>query len=281
MDTQDFHLGDDDSESVTSYDDATSRAIAKRDAAAERKRLERERRKAAPIIHETADWRLFLDPETLPQKAGCQPDDIGAVVLKELVDNALDAGASVTVRHAPESRLWIVEDNGPGLDSDDVPRLFCVNRPLLSSKLKRMPTRGMLGNGLRVVMAWAQVVFVTSRGVFQRLEVDQTTGRSIVTRRDNVPMEPGMTVEVRAEDPDHAYFAKKTIGLAKIAHDYSGPSNPHWYGYNDFARLFSDAPASASAADVVADLGLVPPKNLTGPARDLTLVPPPAHCCAN
>ena len=155
-----------------------------------------------------------------------------------------------------EPRLWIVADNGPGLDSDDVPRLFCVNRPLLSSKLKRMPTRGMLGNGLRVVMAWAQAVFVTSRGVFQRLEVDQTTGRTIVTHRDNVPMEPGMTVEVRAEDPDHACFAKKTIGLAKIAHDYSGPSNPHWYGYSDFARLFSDAPASASAADVVADLGL-------------------------
>ena len=156
MDTQDFHLGDDNPESVTPYDEATSKAIAKKDAAAERKRIERERRKAAPIIHETADWRLFLDPETLPQKAGCQPDDIGAVVLKELVDNALDAGASVTVRHASETRLWIVTDTGPGIDPDDVPRLFCVNRPLLSSKLKRMPTRGMLGNGLRVVMAWAR-----------------------------------------------------------------------------------------------------------------------------
>ena len=43
MDNQDFHLGDDDSESVTSYDEATSKAIAKREAAAERKRLERER----------------------------------------------------------------------------------------------------------------------------------------------------------------------------------------------------------------------------------------------
>jgi hypothetical protein len=139
MDTQDFHLGDDNPESVTPYDEATSKAIAKREAAAERKRIERERRKAAPIIHETADWRLFLDPETLPQKAGCQPDDIGAVVLKELVDNALDAGASVTVRHASETRLWIVTDTGPGIDPDDVPRLFCVNRPLLSSKLKRMP----------------------------------------------------------------------------------------------------------------------------------------------
>jgi hypothetical protein len=47
----------------------------------------------------------------------------------------------------------------------------------------------MLGNGLRVVMAWARVVFITSRGVSQRLEIDQTTGRTIVTRRDNAPVE--------------------------------------------------------------------------------------------
>jgi signal transduction histidine kinase len=146
MDNQDFHLGDGEPESVTPYGEATTKAIAKREAAAERQRLQRERRKVAPIIHETADWRLFLDPETLPQKAGCQPEEIASLVLRELVDNALDVGASVTVRHAPEQHLWIVTDNGPGLDPDDVPKLFCVNRPLLSSKLKRMPTRGMLGN---------------------------------------------------------------------------------------------------------------------------------------
>jgi Histidine kinase-, DNA gyrase B-, and HSP90-like ATPase len=257
---------------VTPYDEATSKAIAKRKAAAERKRLERDRRKAAPIIHETADWRLFLDPETLPQKAGCQPDDIGALVLKELVDNALDAGASVTVQHAPEQQRWIVTDTGPGIDPDDVPRLFCVNRPLLSSKLKRMPTRGMLGNGLRVVMAWARTAFVISRGVAQRLEINPATGLTVVTYRTGVPMSSGLTVEVRAEDPDDACYAKLTIALAKLGFDYKGPSSPHWYGYSDFARLFSDAPSSASAADVVADLGLVPPKTLTGrPARTLGL----------
>ena len=40
-------------------------------------------------------------------------------------------------------------DNGPGLDPADVPRLFAVNRPLLSSKRRRLPLRGMLGNGLK------------------------------------------------------------------------------------------------------------------------------------
>jgi hypothetical protein len=46
---------------------------------------------------ERDDWQLFLDPQTLPQKAGCQPDELSALVLKELVDNALDTGANVAL----------------------------------------------------------------------------------------------------------------------------------------------------------------------------------------
>ena len=118
----------------------------------ERKRLQRERQH--PIVYERDDWQLFLDPETLPQKAGCQPDKLAALVLKELVDNALDAGADATL--TSDGKHWIVRDDGPGIDPEQVANLFAVNRKLRSSKLKRLPTRGMLGNGLRVVMAWAR-----------------------------------------------------------------------------------------------------------------------------
>ena len=116
--------------------------------AAERKRQQRARDKAA-LLFERDDWRLFIDPATLPQKAGCQPRNLRQIVLRELVDNALDAGAQVTLQQADNG--WIIADNGPGLDPADVPRLFAVNRPLLSSKRRRLPLRGMLGNGLRVV----------------------------------------------------------------------------------------------------------------------------------
>jgi hypothetical protein len=52
--------------------------------AAERMRWMRARRKAqrsAPILYEREDWRLFIDPQTLPQKAGCEPDQIGVTAL--------------------------------------------------------------------------------------------------------------------------------------------------------------------------------------------------------
>ena len=138
--------------------------------AAERMRRMRERQKAqktAPILYERADWKLFLDPRTLPQKAGCEPDQIGRVVLKELVDNALDCGAS-EVTLTGDARRCTVSDNSPGLAATDMLRVFAVNRELVSSKLVRRPTRGMLGNGLRVVMgavaALGGTISVTTRG---------------------------------------------------------------------------------------------------------------------
>src|SRR3954454_4417277 len=68
---------------------------------------ERQRRRRAlqavlatpqPIIFERPDWGLFLDLDTLPQKAGCQPDALVRAALKELTDNALDVASDVSLR---------------------------------------------------------------------------------------------------------------------------------------------------------------------------------------
>ena len=75
------------------------------------------------------------------------------LVLKELADNALDSGArNVTAGHLGGCR-YFVEDDGPGIQGSpkQIARLFSLDRPLITSKLWRLPTRGALGNGLRVV----------------------------------------------------------------------------------------------------------------------------------
>src|SRR4030081_2386612 len=147
---------------VTQLAESASATVTPRDkTAAERMRRMRAKRRemaqaaTAPLMFERQDWTLFLDRATLPQNAGCQPNELGRVVLKELVDNALDTGATVTLDRADrvdEMIGYVIADDGPGIDPVEVPRLFAVNRPLLSSKLKRLPLRGMLGHGLRVVM---------------------------------------------------------------------------------------------------------------------------------
>lgn len=164
--------------------------------AAERKRKQRERDHA--LLFERDDWRLFTDPTTLPQKAGCQPANLRQIVLREIVDNALDASAQVTLRH--HEGKWIIADNGPGLDPADVPRLFAVNRPLLSSKRRRLPLRGMLGNGLRVVAGAVAAsdgsLVVETRGRRLTLAVDPATGMTTVDKDRPVTSKPGLTIYI-------------------------------------------------------------------------------------
>jgi len=97
------------------------------------------------------DWTLFRSLGTLGQKAGVPLRRLAALVVKELVDNALDAGATAHVQNDGD---WIyVIDDGAGLPGDAaaIARLFSIKRPLTSSKMVRVPSRGALGNGLRVV----------------------------------------------------------------------------------------------------------------------------------
>jgi signal transduction histidine kinase len=149
------------------------------------------------LMTETPDWALFLDPEKLQQKAGCQPHHLRQLVLREIVDNALDVGAQVTLRQ--EGDVWVVTDNGPGLDPAMVPELFAVNRSLRSNKA-RLPLRGMLGNGLRVVMGAAVAsegsLAVETRGRRLTLGVNQETGDTIVTANETIAMSPGLTVRI-------------------------------------------------------------------------------------
>jgi hypothetical protein len=91
------------------------------------------------------------------------------LVLKEVADNALDTGATVNVR-ALSGGGYFIEDNGPGIAGtpQGIARLFSIARPMISSKLLRLPTRGALGNSLRVV-AFAHDTSV--------VEIEKTYGR--------------------------------------------------------------------------------------------------------
>jgi hypothetical protein len=109
-----------------------------------------------PILKmfEREDWTLFRTVEGLEQKAGVPAKRLRRLVLKELGDNALDTGAEIKfgqIDGSPDK--FYIEDNGPGIDgtSEQIAELYSIRRPMRSSKLLRLPQRGALGNGLRVV----------------------------------------------------------------------------------------------------------------------------------
>lgn len=105
------------------------------------------------VMYTREDWTLFRNLGTLTQKAGVGQDHLAQLIVKELVDNALDAAGACDVGLL-EGNGFFVEDRGDGIPGspEEIADLFSIRRPLVSSKLLRLPTRGALGNGLRVVL---------------------------------------------------------------------------------------------------------------------------------
>ena len=134
-------------------------------------------------MFERADWTLFRTVEGLQQKAGVPARWLRRLVLKELGDNALDGGAIRFGLVDGDPQAFFVEDNGPGLDGTpkEIADLFSIGRPLRSSKLLRLPQRGRLGNGLRVVAgavlasSGALAVITRGRRISLRPELDGST----------------------------------------------------------------------------------------------------------
>ena len=209
-------------------------------------------------MFDRADWSLLLNPTTVAQMAGCQPASLCELALREVADNGLDAGTRVTLDQIDDT--WIVADDGAGLDPADVPRLFAINRTLLSTKQLRRPTRGMVGHGLRVavgaVAASQGSLVVETRGHRLTLAVDPATGLTEVTSDEPVPVKPGLTVCLtfgpglpRIAD-DVGRMASEAIRISGYGRTYDGPSSPYWYSSSDLHRLMSYAPPETTVADV-------------------------------
>jgi hypothetical protein len=196
---------------------------------------------------EREDWTLFRSFETIGQKAGVPLRLLPALVAKELADNALDAGANCVV--TLEAEALVVEDDGPGIpggeDGELMARLFSIGRPLASSKLVRVPSRGALGNGLRVVvgavLASGGHMVVETRGARHTLRPhhDGTTGVSTASCSSRVT---GTRVELHPGpglDFDDVSFAWADTAclLAGVGKDYSGKTSPHWYSGDAFHEM--------------------------------------------
>jgi len=141
--------------------------------------------------------------------------------LKEAVDNSLDAcemagvlpEISVTVKRAGAGSSKntdlvriIVEDNGPGIDPDDMAKVF--GEYLASSKFGRgQCSRGQQGIGISAATTWAQLTnakgaFVTTKtanmrkAVSAQIDVDIKTNNGVVRNKETVDWDKKSGVKV-------------------------------------------------------------------------------------
>ncbi|MDI6029069.1 ATP-binding protein [Corticibacterium sp. UT-5YL-CI-8] len=256
---------------VTSTDTELSKVTAAdisvtsaRDLARERKRRERARKKQVTSIEFVrTDASLFLHPDRLSQKAGAPRHHLRRMALKELVDNALDAAPMATLTAIDED-TFIVEDDGPGIDPTKVSTMFSVTRPMMSTKLIRRPTRGMVGNGNRVVAGAAFAsgggLTVESRGARQTLSFDRTTGDTIVTARSASAVIVGTRITIQFGPAlPRDKFATLWGDLAiRLAGDAAKPmlTHPDWYSDLAFAELVEAARGTAQELAGLFDIDL-------------------------
>jgi hypothetical protein len=209
---------------------------------------------------ERPDWTAFRTIEGLCQKAGVPKHKLSRLVVKEITDNALDEAGKARVGQLPDGAGYFVEDDGGGIDPAEVARLFSIARPLVSTKLLRLPTRGALGNGLRVVagavLASGGTLSVTTRnhGLVLKPELDGTT---TVVRATEVEFPTGTRVEIKfgpalPADYRTLHWAQLACHLAR-GKVYAGRSSPWWYDGPQFHELLL-ASGARPVREVVAEL---------------------------
>ena len=144
-------------------------------------------------IFSTPRLAEFATRQGLTTRVGRDPVWWPEVVLKELVDNALDAaetaGAAPVIEVTIDDNAIIVADQGPGIGPDVVARIFDYDRQTSSREAYVEPTRGAQGNALQTILAMPFVldgtrgeITIESRGVRHDLAftIDQVSLRPAI-----------------------------------------------------------------------------------------------------
>jgi DNA topoisomerase VI subunit B len=157
----------------------------------------------------------FFTTKELTARMGGGPGLWPSILVKELIDNALDATESI---RPPSIELTVgddgfaVADNGPGLPAEIIKRSLDYNVRVSDKSLYVTPTRGQLGNALKCVWAApfvahsnkAATVVVHAGGIRHtvRVSADQIEGCPRVKHaaENGQPVKTGTFIEVAWPD---------------------------------------------------------------------------------
>jgi DNA topoisomerase VI subunit B len=191
----------------------------------------------------------FASEKDLVAQTGHQTNVWPIVILKELVDNAIDAAEEAEI--APRIKVTVdragitVEDNGPGIPPDVVEDILDFSVRVSSREAYVSPTRGAQGNALKTIVAMPFAlqgehgrVEIEARGLHHTINfsvdrirqqpvVDHNVGASDVTN--------GTRVRVLWPDSACSILEEAKARFLQIADQYAW-LNPHlsitvdWFG---------------------------------------------------
>ena len=217
------------------------------------------------IVFKTSRLLDFVGRRELTAQIGHEPELWPLVVLKELLDNALDACEEGEI--APEIAInvsttsgaaWIsLSDNGPGIVPETIADILDYSTRTSSREAYCSPTRGQQGNALKTIVAMPYALaggygetLIESRGVSHRISFSADPVRrepriKHQTEANGAVGKNGTSVTVFWPDSACSYLTMRESRFLQIAAGYA-VLNPHlrlvveWDG---------DTPISLPASD--------------------------------
>lgn len=206
-----------------------------------------------------------LDPHLVNKIAAGEVIERPASVVKELVENSIDAGASTIEIKARKAGIKeiTVSDNGEGFTEDD---LKLAVKPHTTSKISRekdlesIHTLGFRGEALASIIEVSRLIITTKKemkdtgiklsGQGGEIKEVKTTGRgkgTTVQVKDLFFNTPARKKYLRTERTEF-YHIKKTVKRFILAH----PQSHFRLIHND--RKIIDSPKAAGLREVISDL---------------------------
>lgn len=164
------------------------------------------------VVFSTPRAAEFLELRSLQSQTGQPADEFGSVVIKELLDNALDAaetaGAAPVITITTEAHGDVVRvtvsDNGTGITPDTITRICDFNNTVSDKARYRGPARGAQGNALKTLLGIPYAlgveapVVIVSAGIRHELRVvvDAVGDVVIAQEQQNTSWSAGTSVSV-------------------------------------------------------------------------------------
>src|SRR5918996_5995391 len=197
----------------------------------------------------------FCSRKELVAQTGHEPDAWPLVVLKELVDNALDACEEAGV--APEIGVRVepgaitVVDNGPGMPPATITDILDFSSRVSSREAYVAPDRGAQGNALKTILAMPFVldgaaghVEIRAHGLRHRIAftVDALRQAPVIDHRhEQCDVRNGTSITIAWPESAGSILVGAEQRFLQIADDYTW-LNPHlalsvtWFGERSGVR---------------------------------------------
>jgi DNA topoisomerase VI subunit B len=229
------------------------------------------RRQPRDLLFAIPEPLLYCSLSDLPQRAGVPASTLPRLVVKEFVDNALDAAdaagcpGEVTVTIDAQGNLTVT-DQGSGIQdatAERVAYIFSVVRPMLSSKLWCRPTRGCVGNGLRVCIGYltaTQGRLIIETGSLHVELAPDIDGTSRIVSSTPINPRRGLKLTAIAGDTpfteDDLAWAQDAMELARQSGRpaFTGRPSAHWLDLDRFRKLLKTAEGNPSVRQFLAHL---------------------------